>query len=72
MLDLRRGNAAEHVAFGGGRHLCIGAALARAEAEEGLSTLTRRFPDLRLTAEPVWNGRVNLRGPASLPIAVGP
>jgi cytochrome P450 len=37
-----------HVAFGRGPHVCIGAALARAELRIALSTLFRRLPDLEL------------------------
>jgi cytochrome P450 len=69
-LDLARPNAAEHVSFGGGHHYCLGAALARLEAQVALGTLVRRFPGLRLAGEPVWNGRINLRGLERLPVAV--
>lgn len=37
-----------HIAFGGGSHICIGAPLARIEAQAALSTLFQRFPNLRL------------------------
>lgn len=37
-----------HLAFGAGAHFCLGAALSRIEAEEALSRLFARFPDLRL------------------------
>lgn len=37
-----------HVAFGGGSHICIGAPLARIEAQAALSKLFQRFPNLRL------------------------
>ena len=37
-----------HVAFGGGSHICIGAPLARIEAQAALLKLFTRFPDLRL------------------------
>ncbi len=40
-----------HVAFGGGSHICIGAPLARLEAQVALMKLIERFPNLRL-AEP--------------------
>ena len=37
-----------HIAFGGGAHICIGAPLARIEAQAALSKLFQRFPNLRL------------------------
>ena len=40
--------AADHVAFGGGRHFCVGAQLARTELDIGLRTLLTRYPGLRL------------------------
>lgn len=40
-----------HIAFGGGSHICIGAPLARIEAQAALGRLFERFPALRL-AEP--------------------
>ncbi len=46
-FDVRRANAREHVAFSGGRHFCLGAALARLEGQVGLRALFERFPDLR-------------------------
>jgi cytochrome P450 len=49
-LDLRRG-VRNHVAFGGGIHHCLGAALAKMEAQAAIAGLARRFPNLRV-AEP--------------------
>jgi len=46
-FDLDRGGHG-HVAFGFGRHQCLGQNLARAELEIVLETLFRRIPDLRL------------------------
>lgn len=43
--------AVPHIAFGGGSHICIGAPLARIEAQAALVKLFQRFPNLRL-AEP--------------------
>ncbi|MGW4370305.1 cytochrome P450 family protein [Nocardia takedensis] len=42
----------EHLSFGHGAHFCLGAALARLEAEVALPALFETFPDLRLAAEP--------------------
>ncbi|MGH3002244.1 MAG: cytochrome P450, partial [Gaiellaceae bacterium] len=51
-LDVGRENAAEHIGFGGGIHVCIGAPLARIELEASLRTLVRRAPGLELAADP--------------------
>jgi cytochrome P450 len=70
-LDLRRENARQHVSFGAGPHHCLGASLARLEACIALERLTARFPGLVLDGDVVWNGRINLRGPAHLPVSAG-
>lgn len=59
-----------HLAFGLGPHFCLGAPLARLEAAVALSAVTRRFPDARLAAAPVYKPHVTLRGMASLDVAV--
>ena len=46
-LDVRRGHP-RHLGFGGGAHHCMGAPLARLEAEVVLTTLLARFPTMRL------------------------
>jgi cytochrome P450 len=70
-LRLDRSNARNHVAFGGGPHHCLGAALARLEGRVAIERLAARFPGLALAGEPVWNGRINLRGMDTLPVTVG-
>src|SRR6516162_5027183 len=70
-LRLDRKNARQHVSFGGGPHHCLGASLARLEASIALARLTARFPGLALDGEVTWNGRINLRGPAHLPVTLG-
>jgi cytochrome P450 len=70
-LRLDRDNARQQVAFGAGVHHCLGASLARLEGRVAMSRLIRRFPGLDLAGEPEWNGRINLRGCARLPVAVG-
>jgi cytochrome P450 len=70
-LDLRRANANEHVSFGGGVHMCLGAHLARLEGQVAVGTLVRRFPALELAADrPEWNGRIVLRGLSRLPVTL--
>jgi cytochrome P450 len=69
-LDVTRADAHDHVAFGGGIHYCLGAALARLEGQAAIGRLVRRFPSLELAAEPEYNGRINLRGPARLPLSI--
>ena len=48
-LDIRRANAKEHIAFGYGAHICIGAPLARLEIKVVLEEVSKRLPSLRLT-----------------------
>jgi cytochrome P450 len=71
-LRLDRENARQHVSFGAGPHHCLGASLARMEAAIALGRLVTRFPRLALDDEPAWNGRINLRGPAHLPVSLIP
>lgn len=54
-FDVGRANADQHIGFGGGIHVCIGAPLARIELEVALRTLVTRCPGLQLAAEPVRN-----------------
>jgi len=70
-LRLDRKNARQHVSFGAGPHHCLGASLARLEASIALERLTTRFPGLALDGQVTWNGRINLRGPAHLPVSLG-
>lgn len=69
-LDLSR-DPNEHLAFGIGIHYCLGAPLARLEAEIALPALARRFPSLRVTSEhPRWQPTMLSRGLESLPVSV--
>ena len=65
-LDIsRREN--KHVAFGHGIHFCIGAPLARLEAEIAINTILRRFPALRLINQSLeWEELLALRKLKSL------
>jgi cytochrome P450 len=58
----------EHLAFGGGPHYCLGAHLARVEAQVAIGELVRRFDDLRLESETVEWGPSLFRVPGRLPI----
>ena len=47
-FDVKRENASDHIAFGRGRHFCIGSPVARLEARVAVRRLFERIPDLRL------------------------
>ena len=70
-FDIERDNAGRHLSFSGGRHFCLGAALARAEGEVGLRTFFERFPDARLAGIGSRRDTRVLRGWSSLPVALG-
>ncbi|MGW0161446.1 cytochrome P450 [Mycobacterium sp. NPDC003323] len=70
-FDLERSNAGKHLSFSGGRHFCLGAALARAEGEVGLRTFFERYPDAALAGAGTRRDTRVLRGWSSLPIALG-
>jgi cytochrome P450 len=58
-----------HLGFGFGIHHCIGAPLARMEAEVALGTLARRFKTVEVVQDPpVYKENITLRGVASLQV----
>jgi cytochrome P450 len=59
-----------HLSFGKGIHFCLGAPLARLEAQIAIPALLRRFPNLELRTEhPRWRPSWFLRGLEELPLA---
>ena len=69
-LRIDREDARTQVSFGAGPHHCLGAALARLEGRLAIGGLATRFPNLSLNGDIEWNGRLNLRGAAKLPITI--
>ena len=68
-LDLARRDK-DHIAFGFGIHFCLGAPLARIEAQVALGTLLRRMPRLALAATaPEWRESSTLRGLKELKVS---
>lgn len=60
-LDIRRAGAS-HLSFGRGIHYCLGAPLAEMEGQIALAAVMRKFPRIRLAAEPVRRRQTVLRG----------
>jgi cytochrome P450 len=67
-LDLSRADNAP-LSFGGGIHYCLGAPLARLEAQVAFPALLRRFPKLELAGEPERRDSLTIRGFTRLPVA---
>ncbi len=68
-FDIERQNN-KHIAFGMGIHFCLGAGLARTEAQEVFKAIMQRLPNIRLLSEkPVWDRhKPNSRMLHSLPV----
>lgn len=67
-FDVERPNAREHLAFGGGAHLCLGAHLARMEGQVALGALVARTREFALVSDEVEWGASLFRVPKRLPI----
>jgi cytochrome P450 len=70
-LDVTTTTSGRHLGFGRGSHYCLGAPLARLEAEIALTTLLRRLPGLRLGIAPddlYWRPVPLFRSLAELPV----
>ena len=58
-----------HLAFGDGIHRCLGAALARTEAEIAINSLVQQLPNLKLASDKLeWRKNIVLRGLKALPV----
>src|SRR5258706_5471946 len=67
-LDITR-NQGNHLSFGFGAHVCIGATLTYLEAEIAFQAILRRFPGIRLADHtPRWSSNSVYRGVVSLPV----
>jgi cytochrome P450 len=60
------------LSFGGGIHYCLGAPLARLEAQVALPALVRRFPELSIAGPPTRRDSLTIKGFTSLPVNAGP
>jgi cytochrome P450 len=69
-FDPDRGNI-QPVSFGGGAHYCLGAPLARLEAQVAFPLLLTMLPRLSLAGPPERRDRLVLRGYATLPVTTG-
>ncbi|MDQ0208809.1 cytochrome P450 family protein [Alkalicoccobacillus murimartini] len=70
LFDITR-DSSKHLAFGKGIHFCLGAPLARLEAEIAVGTLLNRLTNLKLNVEEhklIWRPSLIIRGLEELPI----
>jgi cytochrome P450 len=65
-FDIERGAKLQHLAFGYGVHMCVGAALARLEAAAVLRELVRNVSHIDLFGETIWSQNSSLHGPVQL------
>ncbi|EFE66577.1 MULTISPECIES: cytochrome P450 [Streptomyces] len=72
-FDIHRVNARDHLSFGYGVHVCMGAPLARAEMRIVLEELVDAFPGMELVEgqQPEWTRTMAHRGPQSLKVRLG-
>ena len=70
-FDVQRPNAGRHLSFSGGRHFCLGAALARAEGEAGLRRFFTHCPAAQLAGPGARRDTRALRGWSELPVRLG-
>jgi cytochrome P450 len=68
-LDVRRENASNHLAFGFGRHYCLGAHLARMEVRSIFKALLPRLEHIELDGDPTWIHAYFVQGPKRIPVS---
>ena len=69
-LDVARPDV-RPLSFGGGIHHCLGAALARVEAQVTIGAVVQRFGRIELVTDEVeWRENFTLRGPKTLPVSL--
>jgi cytochrome P450 len=70
-FDARRANAKKHISFGHGIHFCLGARLARLEANIAVEALAERIPSLRIVPDQAlrYSANITFRGPSELKVA---
>jgi cytochrome P450 len=71
-FNTTRANARDHIGFGTGIHVCLGAPLARMELHIGLQALFELLPHLALAGEPTPNNSTLLHGIKHLPVNLRP
>jgi cytochrome P450 len=62
ILKLDRANSNRHLAFAGGIHYCLGASLAKLEAEIAVGSMVARFPNMHAVGDITWRDRLTIRG----------
>ena len=70
-LDLARAPN-EHIAFGGGPHVCLGQHLARIEIDAILTEVLTRMEDLQIVGQPEWLASTFISGPKSMHVRFRP
>jgi cytochrome P450 len=68
-FDIGRADAAQHIGFGGGIHVCIGAPLARIELQASVNGMRRSWPRFGLVEEPRRTGAFVIWGLEGLRLA---
>lgn len=69
-FEIDRADRGRQMAFGTGRHICLGAPLARIELAEALETVARRWESFELVGEPEMLIDANIRGVERMAVTV--